>query len=110
MINTLFLTVAVESSQLLLSFRIRKHTSMASRAILSNLFEEQRTQNHRQYLSGLSRAKFFDPTTLPEIAVSEAGITQFSLEIYTNPYPNKSMRLLCCCKVPLLNLRHYSSL
>ena len=55
---------------------------MASRAILSNLFEEQRTQNHPQYLSGLSRAKFFDPTTLLEIAVSEAGITQFSLEIY----------------------------
>ena len=33
-------TVAVESS-LLLSFSIRKHTSMASRAFLSNFFEEQ---------------------------------------------------------------------
>ena len=57
-------TVAVE---LLLSFSIRKHTSMASRAILSNFFEEQRTQNHPQYLSGLSRALF--PTTFLEIAV-----------------------------------------
>ena len=40
---------------------------MASRAILSNFFEEQRTQNHPQYLSGLSRALF--PTTFLEIAV-----------------------------------------
>ena len=30
--------------------------SMASRAILSNFFENQWTQNHPQYLSGLSRA------------------------------------------------------
>ena len=44
--------------------------SMASRAILSTLFEEQRTQNHPQYLSGLSRAIF--PTTFLEIAVSKA--------------------------------------
>ena len=41
--------------------------SMASRAILSNFFEEQWTQNHPQYLSGLSRALF--PTTFLEIAV-----------------------------------------
>ena len=40
---------------------------MASCAILSNFFEEQRTQNHPQYLSGLSRALF--PTTFLEIAV-----------------------------------------
>ena len=40
---------------------------MASRAILSNFFEEQRTQNHPQHLSGLSRALF--PTTFLEIAV-----------------------------------------
>ena len=40
---------------------------MASRAILSNFFEEQRTQNHPQYLSGLSRARF--STTFLEIAV-----------------------------------------
>ena len=31
---------------------------MASRAILSNFCEEQRTQNHPQYLSGLSRALY----------------------------------------------------
>ena len=41
--------------------------TMASRAILSNFFEEQLTQNHPQYLSGLSRALF--PTTFLEIAV-----------------------------------------
>ena len=38
-----------------------------SRAILSNFFEEQCTQNHPQYLSGLSPALF--PTTFLEIAV-----------------------------------------
>ena len=59
-------TVAVESSIVaFLSFR--KHASMGSRAILSNFFEEQRTQNHPQKLSGLSRALF--PTTFLEIAV-----------------------------------------
>ena len=41
--------------------------SVASRAIFSNFFEEQSTQNHPQYLSGLSRALF--PTTFLEIAV-----------------------------------------
>ena len=40
---------------------------MACRAILSNFFEEQWTQNNPQYLSGLSRAVF--PTTFLEIAV-----------------------------------------
>ena len=40
---------------------------MASRAILSNFFEEQWTQNHPQYLSGLSCARF--PTTSLEIAL-----------------------------------------
>ena len=33
---------------------ISKHTSMASRVMLSNFFDEQWTQNHPQYLSGLS--------------------------------------------------------
>ena len=41
--------------------------SMASRAILSNFFEEQWTQNHPQYLSGLMRPLF--PTTFLKIAV-----------------------------------------
>ena len=44
---------------------------MASRVILSNFFEEQWTQNHPQYLSGLSRALF--PTTFLEIAVYQQG-------------------------------------
>ena len=52
--NTLFLTL-YSNPLLLLSFTTRKHMSMASRAILSNFFEEQWTQNHPQYLSGLSR-------------------------------------------------------
>ena len=42
-------------------------TSQTSRAILSDFFEEQCTQNHPKYLSGLSRALF--PTTFLEIAV-----------------------------------------
>ena len=69
MINTLFLTtVAVELTFVaLLQHSDRKHTSVASRAILSNFFEEQYTQNHPQYLSGLSRALF--QTTFLEIAV-----------------------------------------
>ena len=44
---------------------------MASRVILSNFCEEQRTQTHPQYLSGLSRALF--PTTFLEIAVHIAS-------------------------------------
>ena len=50
-----------------LSFSTRKHISTASSAILSNFFEEKWTQNHPQYLLGLSRALF--PTTFLEIAV-----------------------------------------
>ena len=41
--------------------------SVASRAILSNYFEEQCNQNHPQYLSGMSLALF--PTNFLEIAV-----------------------------------------
>ena len=59
-------TVAVESL-LLLFFSIYKYTSMASRAIYSNFFEEQWTQNYSQYLSGLSRA--LHRTTFLEITV-----------------------------------------
>ena len=39
---------------------------MASLAILSHFFEKKWTQNHPQYLSGLSRALY--PTTFLEIA------------------------------------------
>ena len=52
---------------LLLSFSIRKHTSMAFRAILLNFLQKQSTQNHPQYLTGLSRALF--STTFLELAV-----------------------------------------
>ena len=44
--------------------------SVASRAILSNFFEEQCTQNHPQYLSGLLRGLF--PATFLEIALCVA--------------------------------------
>ena len=47
---------------LLLSFSTRRYMSMTSPAILSNFFEKQWTQNHLQYLSGLSRALY--PTTM----------------------------------------------
>ena len=43
---------------------------MVSRAVLANFFEEQWTQNHPQYPSGLSRTLF--PTTFLEIAVYTA--------------------------------------
>ena len=67
MFNTLFLTLWLSNLLLLLSFSTRRHTSMASSAILSNFFEKQCTQNHPQYLSGLSRALY--PTTFLETAV-----------------------------------------
>ena len=41
MSNTPFLTPQLSNILLLLSFTTRKHMTMASRAILSNLFEEQ---------------------------------------------------------------------
>ena len=71
MINTLFLVLQLSKILLLLSFSTRKHTSMASCAILSNFCEEQRTQSHPQYLSGLS----LFPTTFLEVAVYLALFT-----------------------------------
>ena len=41
MINTLFLTLKLSKLLLLLVFSTPKHTSMASRDILSNFFEKQ---------------------------------------------------------------------
>ena len=82
MINTLFLTLQLSNLLLLLSFSIRKHTSMASRAILSNFFEEQRTQNNPQYFSGLPRA--LSPTTFLEIAVYGCSSCDLRFLIHTN--------------------------
>ena len=59
-------TVAVEPT-FVVSFSPRKHTSMASCAILWNFFEKQWTKNHPQFLSGFSRALY--PTTFLETAV-----------------------------------------
>ena len=58
---------------LLLSFSTRKHVSVASRAILSNVSEKQCTQNQPPYLSGLLRALF--PTTFLEIAVYASHVS-----------------------------------
>ena len=73
MINTLFLTLKLSNIHLLLSFSTRKHTFMASLAILSNFFEKQSTHNHPQYLSGLLCALF--PTTFLKTALSNEEIT-----------------------------------
>ena len=43
---------------------------MASRAILSNFFEKQWTQNHPQYFLGLSLALF--PATFLEITIYDS--------------------------------------
>ena len=67
MINTLFLTTVAVEPTFVAFLSTRKHMSVASRAILSIFFEEQCTQNHPHYLSGLTRALF--PTTFLEIAV-----------------------------------------
>ena len=76
MINTLFLILSVAVDRtFFFSFSTRKHSSMASRVILSNFFEEQWIQNHPQYLSGLSCALF--PTTFLEIAVYQLCISVF---------------------------------
>ena len=76
---------------LLLSFSTRKHTSVASRVILSNFFEEQWIQNHPQYLSGFSRALF--PTAFLEIAVylyiysgADAAIANLCLQPFSFKY------------------------
>ena len=78
MINTLFLTtVAVEPTFVAFPYHSKTHFHGLSLPILSNFFE-QRTQNHPQCLSWLSRAFF--PTTFLEIAV-------YSLvdSLHTNP-------------------------
>ena len=83
LIYTLFLTLQLLNLLLLLSFSIRKHSSMASCAILSNFFEELRTQNRPQYLSGLSCALF--STTFLEIGV----YNMFSISIHSQKKKKK---------------------
>ena len=82
-------TVAVEPT-FVVSFSTRKHkSSIASRDILSNFFEEQWTQNHPEYLSGLSRALF--PKTFLGIDVYNAILT-------TNP--RNKVTILCVVDSP----------
>ena len=64
-------TAAVEPTFVAFLEHSQHNKSMASHAILSNLFEEQWTQNHPQYFSGLSRALL--PTTFLEVALCIRG-------------------------------------
>ena len=75
---TLFRALLMWSLLLLFSFRTCDHTSMASRAIISN------TPNHPQYLLGLSRALL--PTTFLEIAVYTKPIRVSVLLCYTRTF------------------------
>ena len=78
MINyTLFLTLYLSKLLLLLSFSTRKHMSMASRAILSNFFEEQWTQHSQTHLHGLSyhSFKFLSRTIKSKPPTIPIGIT-----------------------------------
>jgi len=67
MINTLFLTTVAVVPPSVAFLKRSQAFVRGLRATLSNFFEEQNTQNHPQYPSGLSRALF--PTTFLEIAV-----------------------------------------
>ena len=68
---------------------------MASCAILSNFFEEHWTQNHPQYLSGLSRALF--PTNFLEIAVYKYSVRKGSsfCDIGTLEFPKLLLDAAC---------------
>ena len=79
---------------LLLSFSTRKHTSVASRVILSNFFEEQWIQNHPQYLSGLPLALF--PTTFLKIAVCEGCRKPLSIIASNGSVPFLSSKSFTC--------------
>ena len=97
MINTRFLTLQLWNLHLLLSFSTRRYTSMAFRAILSNFVEEQWTQNHLQYLSGLSQALF--PRTVLEKALYNSNTwLVISLE-----YPHSLTATFCFLRVIPVN-------
>ena len=62
---------------------------MASRVIHSNFFEEQWTQKHPQYLSGLSR------TTFLEIAVYSLDLPTSRAQIFSRPRRASGRFFLC---------------
>ena len=71
---------------------------MASPVILSNFFEKQWSQNHPQYLSGLSRALY--PTTFLKIAVNYQGkslLKENVLFTTNNNGNNKNAVYSCLC-------------
>ena len=75
MINILFPTLQLSNLLFLLPFSTHRHTSVASRVILSNFFEEEwqyLSIPFPQYFSGLSRAHF--TTTFLKIAVYHPSI------------------------------------
>ena len=61
--------------------------SVASRTIHSNCFEKQCTQNHPQYLSGLSRA-FFPTTFLETSCIRNFHISHNALYLVPPPPPS----------------------
>ena len=104
MINTLFLTLQLSNLLFFAFLSTREQTSMVSRAILSNFFDEQWAQNHPQYLSGLSRVLF--PTTFLEIVVYQLNdwLNEITREKSTTP-----KRLSCSredARLNYNNLRH----
>ena len=100
-IPTLFLTLQLLSLCLLLSFSTRKHTSMASRAILSNFFKEQCPQNHTQYFTGLSCALFL---TFLEMAVYKMNYPPVVQALYrmTPPLGGRILQEMRGCMNDLL--------
>ena len=69
--------------------------SMVPPAVLSNFFEKQWTQNHPQYLSGLSCALY--PTTFLEIAVYKRCKSVLQLDCFTS---HLSSIFLSSAKIP----------
>ena len=111
MINTLFLTLLLSNLLFLLSFSTRRHTSMASRVILSNFFEEQwqyLSIPFPQYFSGLSSAHF--PTTFLKISEYHPSIlfSYFLCDSYSRLDYRKVYIVTSVTKYPLsfLNSRH----
>ena len=97
MINTRFLTLQLWNLHLLLSFSTRRHTSMAFRAILSNFVEEQWTQNHLQYLSGLSQALF------PRAVLEKALYNSNTWLVISLEYPHSLTATFCFPRVIPVN-------
>ena len=80
-------TVAVEPTFATFLQHYSKHMSMASRVII--LISVKRTENHPQYLSGLSRELF--PTTILEIALSVKHLFLLGKRTHRHSFPIKRL-------------------